>query len=83
MPATKKLMCQQASMIETRILDCKGRRLASFDGPNDTALDFYQVGKSVVIVQDFGDEKGIEVYVSRPEMHIKQLYEVIEELAKG
>lgn len=81
----KKLiaMSTRAKAMETRILDCNGRRLASIDGPNNSALDFYQVGKSVVIVQDFAEDHGIEVFVGRPEMQITQLYSVIESLAKG
>jgi hypothetical protein len=57
--------------------------LASVDGPNGSALDFYAVGKTVVIVQDFAGGNGCEVYFSRSESQLKGLYKAIEEIAKG
>ena len=76
-------MSEQAKGVETRILDCGGRRLVSVEGPNGSALDFYYLGKSVVIVQDFTDTRGIEVYFSREETQMKDIYAALEEIAKG
>jgi hypothetical protein len=80
-------MSQQAKGVETRILDCGGRRLASIEGPNGSALDFYSLGKTVVIVQDFADLSGIgrdgcEVFFSRPETQMKAIYAALDEVAK-
>lgn len=74
-------MSMRARGIETRILDCGGRRLASVDGPNGSALDFYALNKTVVIVQDFANDNGIEVYFSRSESQLKDLERAIEELS--
>jgi len=76
-------MSQQAKGIEGRILDCGGKRLASIEGPNESALDFYSLGKSVVIVQDFSGHTGIEVYFSRSENQLKDIYTALEEIAKA
>lgn len=84
---SKKLieMSPNAKGVETRILDCGGRRLASIEGPNNSALDFYALGKTVVIVQDFGPDRGggIEVYFSRSESQMKDVYAALEQIAKA
>lgn len=79
----KMTMSQQAREVETRILDCGGRRLSSVEGPNNSALDFYSLGKHVVIVQDFSGHNGVEVYFSRSGSQIKGIYAALEEIAKG
>lgn len=76
-------MSQQAKGVETRILDCGGKRLASVEGPNGSALDFYSLGKTVVIVQDYTEHSGIEVYFSRGETQMKDIYAALEEVAKA
>jgi len=79
-------MSEQAKGMETRILDCGGRRLASIEGPNGSALDFYSLGKTVVIVQDFvgelGKGNGVEVYFSRPETQMKAIYAALDALVE-
>ena len=76
-------MSQQAKEVETRILDCGGKRLASVEGPNGSALDFYTLNGRVVIVQDYANQSGIEVYLSHVGNSIKQVYAALEQIAKG
>lgn len=74
------LMSEQAKNMETRILDCGGRRLASVEGPNGSALDFYQLNNRVLIVQDF--HPGAELYVvATTSAGMKDVYAEIEKIA--
>ena len=75
------LMSKQAKAIETRILDCGGRRIASIDGPSGGALDFYTINGRVIIVQDHAEQAGIEVYLSHPGSSMLGIYEEIEKIA--
>ncbi len=82
MTVAKKLihMSKQAKAMETRILDCGGLRLASVEGPNETALDFYSLGKRVLIVQDFNP--GAELYVTATVSNrMDAIYSEIEKIA--
>jgi hypothetical protein len=82
MPVPKKLiqMSEQARAMETRILDCGGRRLASVEGPNNSALDFYSLNGRVMIVQDFNP--GAELYIAATtSAKMKDVYAEIEKIA--
>lgn len=81
-PIKKELiqMSEQAKNMETRILDCGGARLASVEGPNESALDFYCLNGRVMIVQDFNP--GAELYISATTSNkMKDVYAEIEKIA--
>lgn len=82
MTVGKKLiqMSEQAKAMEIRILDCGGNRLASVEGPNNSALDFYVLNGRVLIVQDFNP--GAELYVAATRsVQMKDVYAEIEKIA--
>lgn len=76
-------MSQQAKAVETRILDAGGRRIASVEGPNHSALDFYTLNGRVIICQDFKEHSGVEVYLSHIGNTMKSIYAALEEIVKS
>lgn len=62
--ATSATKTPRSKEVTDCIFDCGGRCIAQVDGPNQSLLDFYVLGGRVVIVQEFADHAGYEVYAA-------------------